>query len=98
MRHNEIKDTTAALLTKVCSNVCVEPHLQLLSNEDLNGASALRDDSARLDIAVDGFWGARCQSLFSVYRAQLESVQRLRRVKRKTVRESGKWNTLHLHY
>ena len=58
MLHNEIRDTTAALLTEVCSNVCVEPHLQPLSNEDLNGALTLRDDGARLDKAVDGFWGA----------------------------------------
>ena len=58
MRHNEIKDTTATLLTEVCSNVCIEPHLQPLSSEDLNGAFALRDDRVRLDISVDGFWGA----------------------------------------
>ena len=56
--HNETRDTTGALLIEVCSNVCVEPHLQPLCNEDLNGASALRD-AARLGIAVDEFWGAR---------------------------------------
>ena len=58
MRHNEIWDTTATLLTEVCSNVCVEPHLQPFSSEYLNGASAQGDDGVRLDISVDGFWGA----------------------------------------
>ena len=46
---NEIRDTTATLLTEICSNICAEPHLQPLSNENLNGASALRDDCARLE-------------------------------------------------
>ena len=28
IRHNEIRDLTASLLTEVCSNVAIEPHLQ----------------------------------------------------------------------
>ena len=40
IRHNEIKDLTANLLTEVCSDVCIEPSLQPLSGETLQGASS----------------------------------------------------------
>ena len=56
LRHNEVRDLTASLLTEVCSNVALEPELQHLSGEVLRGGSANRDNGARLDIAVDGFW------------------------------------------
>ena len=58
LRHNDIRDMTASLLSEVCSNVSVEPPLQELSGESLR-ALANRDAGVRLDIAVDGFWGPR---------------------------------------
>ncbi len=57
LRHNEIRDLTATLLTEVCNNVCTEPELQPLSQEALRGASANCQDGKRLDIAANGFWG-----------------------------------------
>ena len=57
LRHNEIRDLTANVLSEVCHNVNVEPALQPLTGEVLSGASAIKDDAARLDIAADGFWG-----------------------------------------
>ena len=57
LRHNEVRDLTASLLTEVCSNVAVEPGLQQLSGEELSGASAIGDDGAQMDVAADGFWG-----------------------------------------
>ena len=57
--HNEIRDITATLLTEVCHDVCVEPDLQPVSIDQLNGASANRQDGARLDISANGVWGAR---------------------------------------
>ncbi len=51
IRHNEIRDLTATLLTEVCNNVCTEPELQPVSQEALRGASANRQDGA------NGFWG-----------------------------------------
>ena len=54
IRHNEIRNLTA---TEVCHDVCIEPGLQPVSNETLTGASANRQDGARLDIAANGFWG-----------------------------------------
>ena len=55
LRHDNIRDLTASLLTEVCSNVSVEPELQELSGETL-GRSANKESGARADIAVDGFW------------------------------------------
>ena len=57
LRHNEIRDITASLLTEVCSQVCVEPDLQPVTSDQLNGASANSQDSARLDVSANGVWG-----------------------------------------
>ena len=63
-RHNEIRDFTAKLLTEVCHNVCVESPLQVLSGEHLPLATANREDNARLDVKVRGFWGTPHQCAF----------------------------------
>ena len=55
--HNKIRHLTASLLTEVCSYVAVKPSLQQLSGEELSGASANRDEGARMDLAADGFQG-----------------------------------------
>ena len=47
LRHNEIRDITADLLTEVCHDVRVEPQ-----------------DGARLDVAMNGFWGGRHERTF----------------------------------
>ena len=57
LHHNEVRDLTATLVTEVCHEVCIEPHLQPLSSEALEGASAIRAEGARLDVAVNGFRG-----------------------------------------
>ena len=64
IRHNEIRNLTATLLTEVCHDVCIEPGLQPVSNETLTGASANRQDGARLDIAANGFWGGTFERTF----------------------------------
>ena len=56
IRHNEIRDFTAHLLSEVCHNVAIEPHLQPLQGEALHNQSSNRQSGARLDIAADGFW------------------------------------------
>ena len=63
IRHNEIRDLTATLLTEVCSQVAVEPELQPVSQQDYP-ASANIQDGARLDIAMNGFWGGRSERCF----------------------------------
>ena len=64
IRHNEIRDLTADLLSEVCHCVSIEPHLQSAEGEDLRGASANTTDGARLDIAANGFWGGRFERAF----------------------------------
>ena len=58
IRHNEICDITATLLTEVCHDVCVEPDLQPVAPGQLHvsKASANRQDGARLDMAANGVW------------------------------------------
>ena len=41
LRHNEVRDLTANILSEVCHNVCTEPSLQPLTSEQLTGASAI---------------------------------------------------------
>ena len=48
----------------MCQDVCTEPHLQPVTGEVLKGASAIREDGARLDIAASGFWGGRYERCF----------------------------------
>ena len=57
IRHSEIRDLTAELLSEVCHSVSVEPHLQPLSGETLRCASANVEDGARLDIVANGSGG-----------------------------------------
>ena len=64
LRHNEIRDITAGLLTEVCSNAEIEPSLQPLLCESFTYGSANIQDDAHLDIEACGFWGERHQSTF----------------------------------
>ena len=68
-----------AVLTEVCHNVAVEPHLQPLTGETLHGASSITQDGARLDVAADGFWGSRFERAFfdvKVFNPYVRSNQR----------------------
>jgi len=64
IRHNEIRDVTANLLTQVCSNVQIEPQLQPLSGESLSHRTSNSDDHARLDISAKGFWNTSHERAF----------------------------------
>ena len=67
IRHNEIRDLTANLMTEVCHDVCIEPTLQPLTGVVLSNATAISDDGARLDIAANGFWGGRSERALRVF-------------------------------
>ena len=64
MRHNGVRDLTANLIAEVCHDVCIEPALQLVTDELLSGASAITEDGARLDVAASGFWGGCYERAF----------------------------------
>ena len=64
IRHNEIRDITANLLTEVCHDVLVEPNLQPLTGEALAHRASNVSEGARLDVSVNGFWGGRHEKTF----------------------------------
>ena len=66
IRHNELRDVTASLLSEICHNVATEPRLQPLSGESLTHCSAITSDDARLDIRARGFWSAAQDEYFDV--------------------------------
>ena len=57
IRHNEMRDITASLLSEVCHGVTIELHLQPLTGEIMQHKSAITDEGARLDVAMYGFGG-----------------------------------------
>ena len=67
IRHNEIRDFTANLLSEVCPDVGVEPALQPLDSEPLQYATANWEDGAWLYVVAQDFWGWNRQlALFDI--------------------------------
>ena len=66
VRHNTIRDLTAKMLTEVCKDVSVEPHLHPIMGETLDEATANTSDGARLDIAARGFWVSGKKAFFDI--------------------------------
>ena len=64
IRHNEIRDITASLMSEVCHAVGTEPCLQPVTGEQLTHRTANREEGARLDIVAQSFWGRDRQSAF----------------------------------
>ena len=64
IRHNEVCNITSSLLSEVCSNVTVEPHLQPLTREQINMRSANTDPNAHIDLAANGVWGGQFEKTF----------------------------------
>ena len=66
VRHNEVRDLTAELLTEVCHSVAVEPTLLPLSGEAFTGLSTNTSENARADVRAAGFWTRGEDSYFDV--------------------------------
>ena len=77
LRHNEVRDLTAQMMSEVCNNISVEPHLQPLSGEAFRFKTANSDFNARLDIAANGFWGGRFEHSFFDVRGFITLVHHL---------------------
>ena len=56
IRHNNARNFTARLMSEVCHDVQLEPHLQPLSGELLRHKYAKHEDDTRVDIRAAGFW------------------------------------------
>ena len=50
IRHNDLRDLTAKVLSEVCNDTEIEPKLVPLSGEDLSNRTASRSNKARLDV------------------------------------------------
>ena len=55
IRHNEIRNITADLLSEVCHSVGTELSLQPVTGEQFEHRTANREDGARLDIVAQSF-------------------------------------------
>ena len=64
LRHNEIRDITAQLMSEVCPNVATKPILQPVTNERFFHRSANTETGARLDVRAQGFWGIHHQQAY----------------------------------
>ena len=64
IRHNELRDFTASLLSETCHGVAVEPSLQPITSETFSNATTNIQEGARLDIVADGFWGGSFERAF----------------------------------
>jgi len=65
-RHDSIRDFETSLLSKACTDVESEPHLQPVTTEVLPGRSANTSADARLDIRARGFWRRGQNAFFDV--------------------------------
>ena len=54
IRHNELKDLTAQMLSKVCKDTEVDPKLTPLTGEDSYRRALNKTNEARLDIRARG--------------------------------------------
>ena len=66
IRHNEVYDLTASLLTEACHNVVTEPSLQPIISETFSLASANTTNDACLDVKARGFWSRGQGAYFDV--------------------------------
>ena len=56
IRHNDLRDLTANLLTEVCKDGDIEPQLLLVTGETFDNRTATTSNEARVDIKSRGFW------------------------------------------
>ena len=64
LRHNDVSDLTAMMMSEVWSNVLTKPNLQPLYGKAVRFWTANFDSNARFEIAVNGFWGGRFEHSF----------------------------------
>ena len=65
-QHNEIRDVLAQVMRDAGHTVETEPALQKLTGEGFDYKSANKEDDARSDIKVTGFWREQRHAYFDV--------------------------------
>ena len=66
IRHNDLRDLTANLLTEVCKDVDIEPQLLPVTGETFNNRTTNTSNEARVDIKSKRFWVRGQQAFFDV--------------------------------
>ena len=67
LRHNEVRDITATLLSEVCKDVELEPPLLILNGEEQTMSKIFKkSDEVRLDICAGSFWFTDQKTFFDV--------------------------------
>ena len=67
LRHNEVRDITATLLSDVCKDVELEPSLLTLNGEQPTmRKTAKTNDEVRLDICARSFWVSGQRAFFDI--------------------------------
>jgi len=66
IQHNEVRDVFAQVFRDAGHTTETEPLLQKLSGEGFDYKSANKDDDARSDIKVTGFWREMRQAYFDI--------------------------------
>ena len=102
IRHNEICNLTANLLTEVCNNVGIEPDLQPVLPGQRSGATANSQHGARLDLSANGVLGGRYEKTFfyvRVFNPHAPSIKNLAcyRKHEREKKRAYQWSTPDLH-
>ena len=66
IRHNDLRDLTANLLSNVSNDVEIEPKLLLVTGENFSNRTMYTRTEARLDIRSRGFWVRGQQAFFDI--------------------------------
>ena len=56
IRHNDLRDLNANLLTEVCKDVDIEPQLVLVTGQIFENRTTNTNNEGRVDIKSRGFW------------------------------------------
>ena len=83
IRHNDLRDFTANLLTEVCKDVDVEPQRLPVTGETFENQTANTRNEARVDIKSRGFWVRGQQAFFDVRIFDSDALNATSKLKRK---------------
>ena len=66
IRHNDLRDLTANMMSEVCEDTKTKSKLTPLSGEELRGRTSNNSNEARVDIRSRGFWKWGQQAFFDL--------------------------------
>ena len=56
IKHNDLRDLTANMISEVCKDTKIKSKLTPLSGEELQGRTSNNSNVARVDTRIRGFW------------------------------------------